>query len=222
MRSKLIKVVKRLCFSGGLRARRIWAGPAKGLSLYLDPTNASQRILGTYEREIGYTLKRFVSKAATFIDIGAGDGYYTLVAAVTNPSIVVVGCEPQPSMATRFEENLDLNEVGDRHRVTWMPNSVGTQHARLDDFGKDLPGPMVLKVDVDGAEIDVLESGVRVLSRSVVSLILEVHSQELGDRALELLGRLGFQCRIIHNAWWRKILPDHRSLALNRWLIAEK
>jgi hypothetical protein len=88
----------------------------------------------------------------------------------------------------------------------------------------DIPstGPIFIKIDVDGAEGDVLIGGAQLLLRPDVTLLIETHSLELETQCRTLLESLGYQCQIIRNAWWRFLIPENRPIGHNRWLGASR
>ena len=44
-------------------------------------------------------VSRFVRRAATFVDVGAHHGFYSLLAAHHNPAVRILACEPIPQTA---------------------------------------------------------------------------------------------------------------------------
>jgi hypothetical protein len=215
---------KHLVFGHGSRPRTIWFGPGAGCRLVIDPAEKSQRIVGLDEAEIAGVFRRSISGTRTFIDIGASDGYYPLIALRLNPSLTAIGCEPQVHFEQRAWENYRLNFQNNVSRMVWVPKLVGSgqEHTSLDRLAEGRPGPFLVKIDVDGAEIDVLRSGPTLLSRSDCRVLLEVHSHDLEATSMRLLESYGFTCRIVKNAWWRSIVPETRVIELNRWLFADK
>jgi hypothetical protein len=217
----LKRLLKRLLFPGGEGPRTVRFGPAKGLTLLIDPAAKSQRILGLDEAEIARPFARLVAGARTFIDVGASDGYYSALALKLNPSVRAVACEPREELRPRYEANLRLNGL-DGGRSTWVGHPIGAGGVRLDDLAEAKGRPLLVKIDVDGAEIDVLRSGPSLFQGPDVSVILEVQSPQLENEALDLLKAHGFDCAIVPNAWWRLFLPERRPLELNRWVVATK
>jgi hypothetical protein len=99
---------------------------------------------------------------------------------------------------------------------------VGGDGVRLDDLAEAQSRPLLVKIDVDGAEIEVLRSGSALFQGPDVSVILETHSAQLENEAIGLLKAHGFDCKVVPNAWWRLFLPERRPIELNRWVVATK
>jgi hypothetical protein len=215
---------KRLVFGRGERPRTVWFGLARGCRFVINPDGKTQRIVGLDEAEIAGAFRRGVGRARTFIDVGASDGYYSIIARRLNPSLVAVACEPQPDFRPRAWENYRLTFPGEEPRIEWVDKLIGggPGQVSLDDLAADRPGPVFVKIDVDGGEIDVLRSGPRLLARADCSLLVEVHSRQLEEGCAELLRAAGYDCRVIPNAWWRRIVPEHRPVGWNRWLTADR
>jgi hypothetical protein len=218
----LKQLLKRVLFPGGDRPRKVRFGPAKGLTLLIDPAAKSQRIFGLDEAEIARPFASLVAGARAFIDVGASDGYYSALALKLNPSVHAVACEPREEMRSRYEANLRLNGLDRGRRSVWVGHPIGAEGVRLDDLADAQRRPLLVKIDVDGAEIDVLRSGPHLFQGPDVSVILETHSAQLENEAIDLLKAHGFDCTIVPNAWWRLFIPERRPLELNRWVVATK
>jgi hypothetical protein len=85
-----------------------------------------------------------------------------------------------------------------------------------------LPEPVPLKIDVDGAELDVLRAIRGFLSSRRVFLLLETHSEELDAECGSFLEELGYDVAVVPQAWWRRFIPEQRPIGFNRWLWAER
>ena len=59
------------------------------------------------------------------------------------------------------------------------------------------PPPQIMKIDVEGAEADVLQGAMRTLQTSRPILFIEAHSQELANKCSELLEGLGYNVRVL-------------------------
>lgn len=64
----------------------------------------------------------------------------------------------------------------------------------LDDIveGENLKGIDILKIDVEGSEVDVLKGGMRKALNLTKNIVLEYHSNELKAQAISILGEKGF------------------------------
>lgn len=59
-------------------------------------------------------------------------------------------------------------------------------------YERGLPPPSVMKIDVEGAEVDVLLGGVRTLTEHHPRLFIEAHSERLADECSRHLRRFGY------------------------------
>ena len=217
-------LVKRLLFGSEVQPRAIWFGPAAGVRLWIDPAHKSQRILGLDEREIIADFRRLATAARGFLDIGASDGYYCVLARKFNPSIRAIGCDAGAEWAVAAERNYDLNFSDHRAGLSWQPVFVGNEAGQLtlDELARELPAPVFVKIDVDGHELSVLDSGKALLAAPGTTWLIETHAPELETGCIERLAQHGYACRVIDHAWWRALVPERRIVPHNRWLIAER
>jgi hypothetical protein len=221
-------VIKRgLLGKPGMRPREVSRGLLKGLRFNIDTRSKSMRLLGLDESEIAAVTRKLAGEAKSAADIGANDGWYALYFA-SRPNIErVLAFEPEPSVIAAMRENFGLNDGRGFTSKTTMVNAfVGNTSesgwVKVDDYFSELTPPVLLKIDVDGGEIDVLEGARQVLTSRHCSLIVETHSPELEKGCIAMLEGLGYRCEIIGNAWYRTLLPEHRAIPHNRWFVATK
>jgi len=75
-----------------------------------------------YEPEMGETLRRYLRPGATFVDIGANEGFFTVQAAkIVGPSGRVLAVEPQGRLQEVIQKNLELNGL---RNVTLLRSAV--------------------------------------------------------------------------------------------------
>jgi hypothetical protein len=137
--------------------------------------------------------------------------------------IEVIAAEPNPSEVEGLRRHLALNGFApDACRI--FNQQVGDHEGAvsLAELLRPLRGPGFIKIDVDGAEMDVLRSAGDLLDRGQIALLIETHSGLLEADCLAWLGQRGYQTAIVDNAWWRRILPDGRTIDHNRWLAARR
>jgi hypothetical protein len=151
------------------------------------------------------------------------EGEYTIYFLTKTKATKVFGFEPDVSCMPFLLENLELNGVGQSERLEISTRFVGVadseQATRLDSLTESVEAPCFVKMDVDGAEEQILEGAKTFNSLPGVRWLIETHSKELEDACEKILKGAGYQTRIISNAWWRVFVPELRP-GHNRWLAA--
>lgn len=88
-----------------------------------------------YEPQTSRTLRFFFERAATFIDVGANYGFYSILAGLWNPKLRVVAFEPVPRIYEALTRNLALNQIEQNvaaHRIA-LSNRSGQATFYLPD-----------------------------------------------------------------------------------------
>jgi len=67
--------------------------------------------LDGYEAATSRTLRFFFERAATFIDVGANCGVYSVLGPLWNPNLQVVAFEPVPAIFEGLKRNIRLNQL---------------------------------------------------------------------------------------------------------------
>lgn len=224
----LLQHAKNRLMPSGARPRRIQSGAFRGLTLDIDLAHNLQGYLGLAERELALPLQRLSQGIRTAIDVGAADGWYTTYfLARTRARVIAV--EPHEPLAPAIRQNA-AQSGADPSRLEILTACIGAQRPDrpddnvlpLDALCADTEGPILVKLDVEGAELEVLASGPKLLARDDVRLIIETHSAWLEAECEHLLTWHGYTTHVIRNAWWRHIVPETRILPHNRWLVAHK
>jgi hypothetical protein len=213
--------IKQWFFSSGRELRRLRGGLAQGLLMELDLSNQLQCYWGLYEREIFPVIRRLMPSCKSLIDIGANDGYYTM-AFLNSSAKRVIACEPSAVMA-QLLANAEANGHRRDGRFSIEQRLIGNEKGMLSiaELVRDLPRPILLKVDIDGGEVNLLESAEDCDFLRELHWVIETHSKELEDLCMQWLCAHRYKARIIPNAFWRRILPEQRPIEHNRWLVGE-
>ena len=221
----LVATIKNAFVSDRRRYLKIRRGPARGALLYTSYRFGTRMVFGFYESELTPYVRRFVRRGDVCYDIGAADGYYGLAfARLAAPGLVHCfdlddgAVEQLRISATR---NAHLGSTISVHRVQIGAQHVDETHTSIDAlvFERGYRVPNVMKLDVEGAELDVLRGAEHVLRKHRPCLIIEVHSQQLETDCLELLRRLGYTATVVAN---RAVMAEHAfRMGHNRWLCAE-
>lgn len=165
-----------------------------------------------YEERFGQALLKSVSANDTVWDIGANRGFYTQQFAKLAASGTVVAFEPSPATFRNLEEtvgstpNVHLENVAlseeDGESSFFVSDSssfedslfsgndgsrkcVSVRTARADSFLAQFP-PSVIKIDVEGFELEVIRGMAEVLQQpKLKNVFVEVHFSILSDRGLQ-------------------------------------
>jgi hypothetical protein len=207
--------------------RRMPAGVGRGICMHVDFAQQTRTYLGLYELELNRHLRRLCPPGTRCFDVGGQFGYDALVLAKLGGA-PVASFEADAGAVAAMQANFALNPQLAPFITpvaAWVGTGAGHTLA-LDDFARSSDGfvPDLVKIDVDTedsvakAEAEVLEGARELLRERRPSLIVEVHSVQLERRCGALLVGHGYRPTIVSQ---RRVLPDHRPIAHNRWLVAE-
>ena len=178
-----------------------------------------QRYLGLDERELVRYIKRCLPSCKAMVDVGANDGYYTLI-FLKSPAEKVIACEPG-EVSQELLANASANgySPGSRLHLEQRPIGGDAGQRSLHDLVEDLPVPIFIKMDIDGGEVEALKSAEGMASLNQTFWIVETHSVELERGCIQWFEQHGFSIEVVGHAWWRKWIPALRPLEHNRWLF---
>jgi FkbM family methyltransferase len=173
--------------------------------------------LGRYEPEVTAFLAERLRSSRVFFDVGAYTGYYTRIALnLMDVQSRVVAFEPNPEAAARMRRTLGDARLAVREQALGREDHdavlqrregvvarirdesiAGTGYAKstavrvrsLDGLvaAEELPPPDLLKIDVEGGEVLVLEGMDRLLVQKRPAIAVECHSMPLLRDVLNLL-----------------------------------
>ena len=206
---------------------RIWRGPMRGARVVMNPRNSMRKILGLYEHEVNAWLEVALHRVNRVIDVGANDGYFTFGCAAAFQRLgkfgEIIAFEPQEQHITTLRRSIN-GRAQSTIPITLVQSSVGsyiqTGLTTLDAIHWQTGDPndrtnTLLKIDVEGAELEVLTGGASWLNASNCFLIevhrqayLDIITQMFADKSLALeqvdqrpLKLLGREVRDEQN-WW--------------------
>lgn len=144
-------------------------GPFKGLQMRV-PLNAgilTPIIMGTYESELhAYILEAVQRNYKTVVNIGCGDGYYTVGLARLMPNTRAEGYDLNPKAQEGCRSTALLNGVSDRVTIGGLFSG--------EDFAR-LPARDTLVIcDIEGGEEDLLDP-VKYPALRDIDIIVEMH-----------------------------------------------
>jgi len=175
--------------------------------------------LGTYEPEMQRLMAEIVRPGMQVWDIGANAGFYTLAfSRLVGSTGRVYAFEPLAANASNLLAHVHLNGL---RNVTVVQsalsgttaligfhvapsNSMGHIAAAemsylvptttVDDFLAERPEarPDLIKVDVEGAEGDLLAGSLQYLAHAAPEIVVALHGPEQGEICADLLASLGY------------------------------
>lgn len=194
------------------------------------PRNSARKILGLYEHELNRWLEVVLHRIGRVVDVGANDGYFTFGCAAAFRRLgkcgEIVAFEPDERHFKTLQES--VNEPQDAVQITLIQKLVGREvrlgMTTLDTIRWKTGNPIdrsdtFVKIDVEGAELDVLAGAESWLNVGNCFLI-EVHKEPFLDRITRLFADRGLTLERV----------DQRPLALigrevrdekNWWLVSQ-
>lgn len=216
--------LKKLLLPSGSSPRTIQSGILAGVAMNLDFAHHTQRWLGLQERELNGWFQRLSVGIRSAVDVGANDGLYTLYFLAKTPAQRVYAFEPASGSLDQMKKNLALNGFDNDPRLVLVTRAVGAlacgQSMTLDSFLDRFEFPCLVKIDIDGGEVLLLEGARQLLASKGARWIIEVHSPSLQEQCLEILRRANYRPVVVRNAWWRHLVPELRPGELNHWIVA--
>lgn len=202
--NKMKNTIKRILFRPGIREYRIRGGALRGLRFEFDLRHDTQAWRGIYEQRLQEWLLNHVTPGDTCLDIGGADGYFALLMAkLSGPQGEVHSFEPSEKI-DRIQRNFALNRDTPLAPLARYEAFVGAEensHKKilsidgLVEAGK-IDTVNVVKIDVDGGEIEVLQGMTNTIERFHPHLFVETHSRQLQDKVAEITKRYGYSMRL--------------------------
>lgn len=180
-------------------------------------------LLGLYEQEVQNSLATVPPGYNTFIDLGAGDGYFAVGVLVSGKFEKTYCFEMTPRGREVIARNAELNGVGGRIEIAG--EAAGDFYKRLPQSAIDRS---VLFVDIEGGEFELLDDAAfEAFRRSII--FVELHDWFFDDGADRLQKLRGAAVRT-HSV--RELRMTSRDLSVfpeldcfsdtDRWLICSE
>lgn len=162
--------------------------------------------LGTFEPRVQRAIADGLSSGDTFFDIGAHSGFHSLIGArVVGATGLVVAVEPDPASAAEVEGQATLNgfdqitvvhktAVADLSEPWASLDGAAVTPTTIDILAHEFRLPTLIKIDVEGLELEVLRGATTTLREHRPTLVVEAHYSGLADVAMARLGTLGYRC----------------------------
>jgi FkbM family methyltransferase len=212
---RLLRPVVNRMMPTGIVEVRVRSGLAEGLLISIEPRQEKYYWTGTYEPNVQNAMAAVLRRGDVMWDVGAHAGFHTALASrLVGPDGEVVAFEPFPPNVARLERLVSANRL-DNVRIRPIAVSGGAGRAlfhvtsstsmgslapiaaatadievsttTLDRELATLRPPVLVKIDVEGAEASVLAGATRLLSEVMPRLLIELLSPDAVDRAREVL-----------------------------------
>jgi FkbM family methyltransferase len=180
--------------------------------------------LGTYERETQAAFASLIREGDVVYDVGANAGFFTLLSAkLAGRTGKVYAFEPLPANLAVLRRHVAANEAkvevldvalssssgvarfapGSNASMGGLANAgtIEVRTAALDELvssGRIAP-PRFMKIDVEGAECDVLTGATQTLLRHHPVILLSTHGYALHERSCAFLRTLGYALQVIRD-----------------------
>ena len=210
---------------------RIWRGPFRGARIVMNPRDSLRKIFGLYEHELNDWLEQALRRVSRVVDVGANDGYFTFGSAAAFRRLAktgeIIACEPQDRHVAILRESVASQpQTGIRFEIVHalVGRELKPGMITLDSLRPTLDDPndkvsTLVKIDVEGAEVDVIAGG-RLWLRPSNLFVIEVHQERFLDSLRDLFAERGL----------RLMQVDQRPLLLlgretreekNWWLVSD-
>jgi hypothetical protein len=213
------------------RPMRVLRGPFRGAIIVMSPRHSMRKVLGIYEHELNVWIEKVLSSVTRVVDVGANDGYFCLgcATALRRRGIKgeVIAFEPQQECVQTLRASIGLSGM---HHVRVIELLVGSKTATgtttLNEIqwtsGATGPGgrdDTLIKIDVEGSELDVLEGGLSWF-RPSNRFLIEVHREAFADPILHLFASRGLALKRINQRTVPLLGRENRS-GENFWLVSD-
>jgi FkbM family methyltransferase len=220
---ELLKSLLEMILGSKFRAHRIPFGPIKGRKVFLSPQISLRMWFGVDEPWIAQLRQKLLKPSDIVFDLGAHVGYTTVLFADTlQGSGEVHAFEILPSTADHLRKTIKANDfknvtihnvglgaeegvfdlpVGPTAMTSLLANRQEDQTTerckvvRMDDYRREngLPGPDLIKMDIERAEIDCLQGSLELIKEFRPKMIIAFHSKALLQQGITLLTSLDYQ-----------------------------
>ncbi len=196
----LKKIIKKLINGKTLP---VMNGKLKGLKLKINKLQRGNVLFNNYEPDKQLAFLTFLKSGEIFFDIGANVGLHSYFVERWIPDVKIYAFEPLPENVAYIKETVLLNklkninliesaigaetkqiyfETGTNNfqgKITEKKTSIEVKLITLDEFSyTNNIFPNFLKIDVEGAEIDVLRGANKLIEEKSPIFLIELHIPE--------------------------------------------
>jgi len=208
----------------GQKRLRVKSGPASGLVFELNPRWEHSAWEGDYEQSVQQLFVKCLKPGTIVFDVGANYGFYALLGARAGAEVFAFEPlkENAESLARHAEMNGLTSRIhivrgaaysytgnialeppavegshgnaATRSQASKTENAIRVPCTTLDDFIQANPQPSLVKMDVEGAESEVLKGADRLLCTGRPYLLCEIHDEQNASFAETWLRERNYTC----------------------------
>jgi FkbM family methyltransferase len=185
-------------------------------------THWDDYVTGNYEIPVQKALAAHLRPGMVFYDVGANSGFFTLLGAcLVGDRGRVVAYEPHSIVAAHLRKQMRANNVshyvdvvtaavcdqngtafftdGDASVMNTLVNAtvanrkITVKTVTLDEDCKVRPKPGLIKIDVEGAELQVLRGAINLIRAFRPILLVELHCNKLATQYDAMIEELGYR-----------------------------
>lgn len=210
---------------------RIRRGPFRGARIVMNPRDSLRKIFGLYEHELNDWLEQALRRVSRVVDLGANDGYFTLGSAAAFRRLgktgEIIACEPQDrhiailrkSVASQAQAGIRFEIVHALVGSELKPGIITLDSLRSAVDDPNTKVSTLVKIDVEGAEMDVIAGGRSWLQPSNL-FVIEVHQERFLDPLRDLFAERGLRLmQVDQRPLW--LLGRETREEKNWWLVSD-
>jgi len=209
----------------------ILLGPFRGARVQLNPRQSVRMMLGLYEHELTGWLKAVMPQVNLVLDVGANAGYFSLGCAARwrrlGKAGEIIAFEPDLAAFENLQAGAQAwtsKQIRISLNQCFVGDQVGPNITTLDAIAEQRGGlrqqeNALIKIDVEGAELDVI-AGASLWLNPKNYFLIEVHQESFLETLVKLFAARGMKLKQVD----QKPLPilgyETRSRE-NWWLVSD-
>jgi FkbM family methyltransferase len=198
----------------------ILQGPAKGMK-WIVGSGVHGMWIGSYEADKQKLLSELSIEGTTVLDIGANVGFFSiLLSCLVGQTGYVIAVEPLPRNLSFINRHINLNKI---ENITVLPVAISNKKGvmkfassahnssahlaedgdldvsvvTLDSFDNFKSPVSLVKIDVEGAEANVLRGGELFFKRYRPIILLATHGKKYADDCQIILHEYNYSMELI-------------------------
>jgi FkbM family methyltransferase len=235
LRPVVQRALDRMIPLGEMTPTTIESGPLAGAVMALQPRMNKEMIVGHYEPDVVRAVQRLLEPGDRSFDVGAHLGYMSLIMAKTvGPEGQVVSFEPDPKNRSQLTENIERNAAITEGVSLVVPVAVGKQSGTmsfargettgighlveeggdfevevltLDEAATRFGTPKLVKVDVEGRELEAIQGAPELLRGARTTFLVEAHDADMEQDCRSWFESFGYVVDILpRSTGWSHLL----------------